>query len=144
MSSYALIQFELHAQSEDKANGDDGPIIEGSTQLYNLFESKSFVEHNRLYGEKCALDIKYLVLINAVEARVEVTVLRLCAVHGGVNMKLLDKTSGFISVMVSFAIAVETHSEFDLYIKGYPSGHPKVGQKKLVACSWWQCRFASG
>jgi hypothetical protein len=53
--------------------GADGPIIEGCTELYNM------------YGERCALDIKYMVLINAVEARVEVKVLRrLGAADGGV------------------------------------------------------------
>jgi hypothetical protein len=53
-----------------------------------MYESKSFIRHKRLYSERCALDIKYLVLINAVEARVEVTVLHLSAIDGGINMKL--------------------------------------------------------
>jgi hypothetical protein len=155
MSSYALIEFELHAQSEDETNGDDGPIIEGCTELDNMYESRSFIEHQRLYGERCALDIKYLVLMNAVEARVEVTVLRSAAIDDVVNMKLLAKTSGFSEVirlfrgvapklgfMTSFVIAVERHSDFDLYIKGYPRDHPNV-DKKLVPCSRWQCSFAS-
>ncbi|CAN6352111.1 unnamed protein product [Urochloa humidicola] len=80
MSSRALIEFELHALTEDDTNGDDCPIIEGCTELYNMFESKSFIEHRRMYSERCALDIKYMVLINAVEARVEVKVLRLGAI----------------------------------------------------------------
>lgn len=76
LSYRALIEFEIHASAEDEANGDDGPIIEGCTQLYNMFESKSFIEHQRVYSERCTLDIKYMVLMNAVEARVEVKVLR--------------------------------------------------------------------
>ncbi|CAD6267326.1 unnamed protein product [Miscanthus lutarioriparius] len=156
MSTRALVEFELHAQSEEEANGDDGPNIEGCTELYNMFESKSFIRHKSLYGERCALDIKYLVLMNAVEARVEVTVLRSAAIDDVVNMKLLAKTSGFSEVirlfrgvapklgfMTSFVIAVERHSDFDLYIKGYPRDHPNVDQK-LVPCSRWQCSFASG
>jgi hypothetical protein len=151
MSSRALIEFELHAQGENETDGDDGPIIEGCTELYNMHESKSFIRHKRLYGEKCALDIKYLVLMNAVEARVEVTVLRSAAIDDIVNMKMLAKTSGFSEVirlfrgvapklgfMTSFVIAVERHSDFDLYIKGYPR------DQKLVPCSRWQCSFASG
>lgn len=156
MSSRVLIEFELHAQSEDETDGDDVPIIEGCTELYNMHESKSFIRHKRLYGERCALDIKYLVLMNAVEARIEVTVLSLGAIYRSVNMKLLAKTSGFSEVirlfhgvapklgfMTSFVIAVERHSDFDLYIKVYPRNHPNVDQK-LVPCSRWQCSFASG
>ncbi|CAN6361434.1 unnamed protein product [Urochloa humidicola] len=155
MSSRALIEFELHALAEDDTNGDGGPIIEGCTELYNMFESKSFIEHRRMYSERCALDIKYMVLINAVEARVEVKVLRLGAIDGGVNMRLLAKTSGFSEVIqlfrgaapepgdvMSFVIAVETHSGFDLYIEGFPRDKHTVGQKP-VPYSWWKCGFAS-
>ncbi|CAL4898425.1 unnamed protein product [Urochloa decumbens] len=145
ISSRALIEFELHAPNEDDTNGDDGPIIEGCTELYNMFESKSFIEHRRMYSERCALDIKYMVLINAVEARVEVKVVHLGAIiDGGVNMRLLAKTSGFSEVirlfrgaapkpgfMMNFAIAVERRSGFDLYIEGFSrrrSRHwPKAG-----------------
>ncbi|CAN6343467.1 unnamed protein product [Urochloa humidicola] len=155
MSSRALIEFELHALAEDDTNGDDGPIIEGCTELYNMFESKSFIEHRHMYSERCALDIKYMVLINAVEARVEVKVLRLGAIDGGVNMRLLAKASGFSEVirlfrgpapkpgdMMSFAIAVETHSGFDLYIEGFPRDKHTVGRKP-VPYSSWKCGFAS-
>ncbi|CAL5092841.1 unnamed protein product [Urochloa decumbens] len=155
MSSRALIEFELHAPNEDGTKGDDAPIIEGCTQLYNMFASKSFVEHRRMYGERCALDIKYMVLMNAVEARVEVKVLHLGAIDGGVNMRLLAKTSGFSEVirlfrgaapkpgfMMSFAIAVERRSGFDLYIEGFPGDDPATGQKP-VTYSCWKCGFAS-
>ncbi|KAF8762504.1 hypothetical protein HU200_009475 [Digitaria exilis] len=75
MTTRALIEFEIHARNEDESTGDDDLIIEGCTQLDRIFKSNSFVEHRRLYGERCALDIKYMALINAVEAKVEVTVL---------------------------------------------------------------------
>ncbi|RLN00801.1 hypothetical protein C2845_PM06G32020 [Panicum miliaceum] len=155
MTTRALIEFEVHARNEDETNGDDDLIIEGCTQIENMFESESFVEHRRLYGERCALDIKYMVVMNAVEARVEVTVLRLGAIPGGVNMKLYTKTSGFTEVirlfqgaapepgvMMSFAVAVERHSGFDLYIEGSPRVDPVLGQE-LRPYSWWQCSVAS-
>ncbi|CAL4891484.1 unnamed protein product [Urochloa decumbens] len=157
MTTRALIEFEIHARNEDEITGDDDLIIEGCTQLENMFKSKSFIEHRRLYGERCALDIKYMVLINAVEARVEITVLRLGSDSpGSVDMKLYAKTSGFSEViqlfrgatpepgvMMSFAVAVERHSGFDLYIEGSPKDDPILGQK-LRPYQWWECGFASG
>ncbi|CAL4891473.1 unnamed protein product [Urochloa decumbens] len=157
MMTRALIEFEIHARSEDETTGDDDLIIEGCTQLENMFKSKSFIEQGRLYGERCALDIKYMVLINAVEARVEVTVLRLGSARpSSVNMKLYAKTSGFNEVIqlfrgtapepgvrMSFAVAVERHSGFDLYIEGSPKDDPILGQK-LRPYQWWECGFASG
>ncbi|KAF8776691.1 hypothetical protein HU200_003419 [Digitaria exilis] len=97
MSSRALIEFELHALSEDKNDSGDDVIIEGCTELYNMRATKSFIRNQRLYGQRCALDIKYLVLINAVEARVDINVIRVPA-HG-INLKLLAKTSGFSNVI---------------------------------------------
>ncbi|CAN6356643.1 unnamed protein product [Urochloa humidicola] len=152
--SRALLEFELHALTEDDTKGDDGPIIEGCTELY-MFESKSFIQHRCMYSERCALDIKYMVLVNVVEARVEVKVLRLGAIDGGVNMRLLAKTSGFTEVIrlfrgaapkpgstMCFAIAVERRSGFDLYIEGFPGDNHTIGQKP-VPYSWWKCGFAS-
>ncbi|CAD6269713.1 unnamed protein product [Miscanthus lutarioriparius] len=143
MSTRALIEFELHAQSVKRRQ----MVMMVQSLKDALYESRSFIEHQRLY----ALDIKYLVLMNAVDARVEVTVLRSAAIDDVVNMKLLAKTSGFSEVirlfrgvapklgfMTSFVIAVERHSDFDLYIKGYPRVHPNADQK-LVPCSRWQC-----
>nr|CAB3464971.1 unnamed protein product [Digitaria exilis] len=156
MTTRALIEFEIHAQNEDETTGDDDLIIEGCTQLDKIFKSKSFIEHRRLYGERCALDIKYMVLVNAVEAKVEVTVLRLgSASPGSVNMKLYAKTSGFSEViqlfrgtapepgdMMSFAVAVERHSGFDLYIEGSPRDDLMLDQKvRPYLC--WECGFAS-
>ena len=77
MISHSLIEFEIHARNEDETNADDDLIIEGCTEIDNFFESKSFIDHRRFYGERCALDIKYIVMMNAVEALVEVTALRL-------------------------------------------------------------------
>ncbi|CAD6267309.1 unnamed protein product [Miscanthus lutarioriparius] len=98
----------------------------------NFFESKSFIDYRRFYGERCALDIKYIVMINAVEALVEVTALRLDTIPGGVNMKLYAKTSGFNDViplfqgiapepgggMMRFAVGVERHNRLDLCVGG--------------------------
>jgi len=155
-SFHALIEFELHASTEDEANGGDGPIIEGCTELYNMVESKSFIEHRRLYGERCALDIKFMVLMNAVEARVEVKVLRLGAIDGGVNLRLLAKTSGFsevirlfrgaapkLGIMMSFAIAVKRHSGIDLYIEGFPGEDPTIGQKVVPTNARWKYSFVT-
>ncbi|RLN23821.1 hypothetical protein C2845_PM07G31490 [Panicum miliaceum] len=129
MSSRALIEFELHALSEDKTDSDDDVIIEGCAELYNMHATKSFLENRRLYGQRCALDIKYLVLISAVEARVDIKVIRVPA-HG-INLKLLAKTSGFSNVIrlyqgtvleegfsASFAVAVERCNYLDLCIEG--------------------------
>uniref|UniRef100_A0A0A9D0Z4 DUF6598 domain-containing protein n=1 Tax=Arundo donax TaxID=35708 RepID=A0A0A9D0Z4_ARUDO len=152
MTSRALIEFELHARSEDKSNGDNGPIIEGCTELYSTYASKSFIGHERLYGERCALDIKYVVLMNAVEARVEIKTLSL---GGNVNMKLYAKTSGFSEVIrlfqgaapepgctMTFVVAAEKRSGFDLYIEGSPRVDPILAQKPLPY-SWWRCGFTA-
>uniref|UniRef100_A0A0A9EI59 DUF6598 domain-containing protein n=1 Tax=Arundo donax TaxID=35708 RepID=A0A0A9EI59_ARUDO len=150
MTSRALIEFELHAQSEDESNGENGPIIEGCTELYSTYASKSFIGHERMYGERCALDIKYVVLMNAVEARVEIKTLSLGTIGGNVNMKLYAKTSGFSEVIrlfegavpkpgctMSFVLAAEKRNGFDLYIEGSPRVDPILAQKP----SWWRRGF---
>ncbi|CAL4898429.1 unnamed protein product [Urochloa decumbens] len=152
MPSRALIEFELHALSEDKTSGDDDLIIEGCTELENMFSSKSFMRNQRMYGQRCALDIKYLVLINAMEARVDIKVIRVPA-HG-VNLKLLAKTSGFSNVIrlfggtvlevgfsESFAVAVENSNYLDLYIEGSQRDDLTPVQKTRYAK--WQCSFES-
>lgn len=149
MISHSLIEFEIHARNEDETNADDDLIIEGCTEIDNFFESKSFIDHRRFYGERCALDIKYIVMINAVEALVEVTVLHLdTIIPGGVNMKLFAKTSGFNDIiplfqgvapepggMMRFAVGVERHNRLDLYIEGSRSDD---------ATLCWHCGFYSG
>jgi len=150
MISHSLIEFEIHARNEDATNADDDLIIEGCTEIDNFFESKSFIDHRRFYGERCALDIKYIVMMNAVEALVEVTALRLDTIPGGgVNMKLYAKTSGFNDViplfqgiapepggMMRFAVGVVRHNRLDLYIEGSRS------HDATTLC--WQCGFFSG
>ena len=149
MISHSLIEFEIHARNEDATNADDDLIIEGCTEIDNFFESKSFIDHRRFYGERCALDIKYIVIINAVEALVEVTVLHLdTIIPGGVNMKLFAKTSGFNDIiplfqgvapepsgMMRFAVGVERHNRLDLYVEGSRSDD---------ATLCWHCGFYSG
>jgi hypothetical protein len=70
----------LAQKKEDEISHDDDLIIEGCTELDNMFK-KNCVEHQCLYGERCALDIKYAVLINAMKAQVNVEVLRV-PTHG--------------------------------------------------------------
>ncbi|TVU49577.1 hypothetical protein EJB05_00890, partial [Eragrostis curvula] len=153
MPTRALIEFELRAQNEDKIDGDDDLIIEGCTEIDNLFKSKSSIEHKRLYGERCALDIKYAVLFNAMEAQVSLEVLRV-PTHG-VDLKLYAKTSGFsyvirlfrgvaleVGLKKSFVVGVEMYNYLDLYIEGFPLHDPVLG-RKLRPSSWWQCSFSS-
>ncbi|KAF8667514.1 hypothetical protein HU200_052709 [Digitaria exilis] len=153
MSSRALIEFELHALSEDKTDNDDDVIIEGCTELYNMHATKSFIRNQRLYGQRCALDIKYLVLINAVEARVDINVIRVPA--RGINLKLLAKTSGFsnvirlfqgtvleVGISASFAVAVGSRNFLDLCIEGSQRDDVSPVQKtQQYEC--WQCSFGS-
>jgi len=159
MVNRVLIEFELcvrtDALPEDKPKGEC--LIEGCTEFTDFHESKSFVQHRRMYGERCALDVKYIRLINAVEARVEVKVLRLGAIAGGVNMKLLAKTSGFDEVIrlfrgaapephsiMTFVVAVERRNNLDLYIEAAPRDDPFVGKEKSMSCSWQVYSFQPG
>ncbi|RLM75033.1 uncharacterized protein C2845_PM15G03680 [Panicum miliaceum] len=159
MVARALIEFELCVRTEERP--EDEPkgdcLIEGCTEFTNLFSSDSYIEHRRLYGNNCALDVKFAVLINAVEARIDVEVLRLGAISSSINLKVYAKTSGFKEVIrlfedaapkpgtvMSFVAAVETKNYFDLYIEGSPGDNPVLGQKeKQVLHSWWKCRFGS-
>ncbi|CAL4898463.1 unnamed protein product [Urochloa decumbens] len=158
MVSHALIEFELCVQTEDRP--DDEPkgdcLIEGCTEFTNFLASKSYIEHRRLYGYNCALDVKLAVLINAVEARIDVKVLRLGAIANGINLKVYAKTSGFREVIrlfegaapkpgdvMCFVVAVETYNYLDLYIEGSP-GDSAVLEQKEQARSLWKCSFGSG
>uniref|UniRef100_A0A0A9DY41 DUF6598 domain-containing protein n=1 Tax=Arundo donax TaxID=35708 RepID=A0A0A9DY41_ARUDO len=151
-----MIEFELYVQiddpPEDEPRGDC--LIEGCTEFTNMLVSKPFMEHQSLYGERCALDVKYLVLMNAVEARVNIEVLHVGAI--GVDMKLCAKTSGFSEVIqlfrgaapepgcvMSFVVAVVRYSDLDLYIEGSPKNDHVLGQEPLPV-SWWQCSVGSG
>ena len=91
-------------------------------------ETESFIQNRRLYGEKCGLDVKFLVLINAVQAFVDVEILSAPAY--GFNLNLYAKTSGFSDVIrpyrgtteagrrLSSVVAVERRSYLDLRIEG--------------------------
>ncbi|CAL4898454.1 unnamed protein product [Urochloa decumbens] len=158
MVSHALIEFELCVQTEDRP--DDEPkgdcLIEGCTEFTNFLASKSYIEHRRLYGYNCALDVKLAVLINAVEARIDVKVLRLGAIANGINLKVYAKTSGFREVIrlfegaapkpgdvMCFVVAVETYNYLDLYIEGSPGDNAVLEQKEQARSSW-KCSFGSG
>ncbi|PVH63095.1 hypothetical protein PAHAL_3G472500 [Panicum hallii] len=161
MASRALIEFELRVRTEgrpdeDEPNGDC--LIEGCTELTNMLASDSFIEHRRLYGDNCALDVKFAVLINAVEARVDIKVLSLGAIASGINLKVYGKTSGFSEVIrlfegaspkpgvvMSFAVAVDTHNYLDVCIEGSSEDNPVLGrkEKKPASRSWWKCSFGS-
>ncbi|XP_012700489.1 uncharacterized protein LOC101765380 [Setaria italica] len=159
MVARALIEFELYVRTKDRPEDEpkDDCLIEGCTEFTNLISSVSYVEHRRLYGNNCALDVKFAVLINAVEARIDVEVLRLGDIASGINLKVYAKTSGFREVIrlfedaapkpgavMSFVVAVETHNYLDLYIEGSPGNNPVLGQKEeQVSRSWWKCSFGS-
>lgn len=150
--SRVLIEFELHVLNEDEKGGDDDLIvIEGCTELnitYRYPAGESFIEHRRLYGDKCALDIKYAWLLHAVEARVSIEVLRVPS-DGGVDLKLHARTSGFSDIIRlfqgaalevgftrSFTVAVEMESSLDLYIEGSPGDHYALGLRPQLRDSW--------
>ncbi|OEL20052.1 hypothetical protein BAE44_0018929 [Dichanthelium oligosanthes] len=161
MDTRVLIEFELYVRTEalpeDEPKGDC--LIQGCTEFTNMHKWLSFVEHRRLYGERCALDVKYIALTNAVEAQVEVKVLRLGAIAGGINMKLHAKTSGFDEVirlfrgaapepgsMMTFVVAVDRHNKLDLYIEASSRDDSFVvkEEKKPMSYSWRQYSFRSG
>ncbi|RLM99474.1 hypothetical protein C2845_PM06G32030 [Panicum miliaceum] len=152
-----LIEFELRVRTEGRPDEDEPKgdcLIEGCT---NMLASDSFIEHRRLYGDNCALDAKFAVLINAVEARIDVEVLSLGAIASGMNLKVYAKTSGFSEVIrlfegaspkpgvvMSFVVAVDTHNYLDVYIEGSSEDNPVLGrkEKKPASRSWWKCSVA--
>jgi hypothetical protein len=60
-------------------------------------EIKSFIQNWRIYGEKYGLDVKFVVVMNAVQAFIDVEILRAPAC--GFNLNLYAKTSGFSDVI---------------------------------------------
>jgi hypothetical protein len=99
ITSHVLFEFRLCVCTEVlPENGfKDDLLIEGCAEFSNLMESKSFIGNRRIYGEKCGLDVKFLVLINTVQAFVDVEILRAPAC--GLNLNLYAKTSGFSDVI---------------------------------------------
>jgi hypothetical protein len=147
-----LFEFKLCVRTEDQP--EDGPIddilIEGCTEFTNFFKTESFIEVRRLYGEKCGLDMKFLVLVNAVQAKVDVEILH--APTDGLNLNLYAKTSGFRDVIrlfrgvaeagcrISSVVGVMTHS----YLKFFIEGSPKNGVfSQELPCHMWEGRFDS-
>ncbi|KAL6880072.1 hypothetical protein ACP4OV_011637 [Aristida adscensionis] len=149
--SHVLFEFKLCIRSEDPS--EDEPIgdtlIEGCTEISNIFKSASFFQTGRLYGQKCGLDVKFLVLVNAVQATVYFEVLR--APTCGLNLKLNAKTSGFTDVIRLFqgtaegghqfssVVAVMRHSNLDLFLKG-SSIDTDLSQ---FSCTEWKGSFNS-
>ncbi|CAM0153272.1 unnamed protein product [Urochloa decumbens] len=150
ITSHALFEFELCVRtedpSEDEAKGDI--LIKGCTEIDNVYETKSFVKTGRLYGEKCGLDVKFAVLVNAVQATVDVEILRspVC----GFDLKLYAKTSGFNDVIrlfegateagcrLSSVVAVVRRSHLDLCIRGSSVDN---GLSQNLPYEEWKCRF---
>ncbi|CAL5078848.1 unnamed protein product [Urochloa decumbens] len=150
ITSHALFEFELCVRtedpSEDEAKGDI--LIKGCTEIDNVYETKSFVKTGRLYGEKCGLDVKFAVLVNAVQATVDVEILRspVC----GFDLKLYAKTSGFNDVIrlfegateagcrLSSVVAVVWRSHLDLCIRGSSVDN---GLSQNLPYEEWKCRF---
>ena len=106
-----LFEFKLSVRTDDQP--EDGPqddlLIEGCTEFtefMNMHKTRPFIETRRLYGEKCGLDMKFLVLRNAVQAKVDVEILR--APVDGLNLNLYAKTSGFRDVICLFSGVTES------------------------------------
>ncbi|CAL5090911.1 unnamed protein product [Urochloa decumbens] len=150
ITSHALLEFELCVRAEDppedEAKGDI--LIKGCTEIDNVYETKSFVRTGRLYGEKCGLDVKFAVLVNAVQATVDVEILR--APVCGLDLKLYAKTSGFSDVIrlfegvaeagrrLSSVVAVVWRSHLDLCIRGSSVDN---GLSQNLPYQEWKCRF---
>lgn len=150
ITSQALFEFELCVRTEDPS--EDGPkgdiLIKGCTEITNIHETESFVKTGRLYGEKCGLDVKFAVLQNAVQATVDVEILR--APVCGFDLKAYAKTSGFTDVIrlfegaakagrrLSSVVAVGRRSHLDLCIRG-SSVDSDPSQNLLY--EQWECRF---
>ncbi|KAG2571127.1 hypothetical protein PVAP13_7KG080958 [Panicum virgatum] len=148
MVARAFIEFELCVRTEERP--EDEPkgdcLIEGCTEFTNLFASDSYIEHRCLYGNTCALDVKFAVLINAVEARIDIEVLRLGICTSGFKevIGLFEDAAPKPGAVMSFVVAVETHNYLDPYIEGSPRDNPVLGQKEnQVLRSWWKCSFGS-
>jgi hypothetical protein len=149
-----LFEFELcvltEDPSDDEAKGDI--LIKGCTEITNMHGAESFVKTGRLYGDKCGLDVKFAVLVNAVQATVDVEILRAPDCGGSFDLRLYAMTSGFSDAIrlfqgaaeagsrLSSVVAVEWCSHLDLCIGG---GSLSVGNGVLQSKPFeeWECRF---
>ena len=153
ITSHVLFEFRLCVLTEvPPENGHkDDLLIEGCAEFSNMMEIKSFVGNRRIYGEKCGLDVKFLLLTNAVQAFIDVEILR--APVCGLNLNIYVKTSGFSDVIrlyrgtteagrrLSSVVAVERCSYLDLRIEGNPKDDGGVFQK--LPPSVWDNSFAA-
>uniref|UniRef100_M8B4C2 DUF6598 domain-containing protein n=2 Tax=Aegilops tauschii TaxID=37682 RepID=M8B4C2_AEGTA len=147
-----LFEFKLCVWTDDEP--EDEPkhdiLIEGCTEFANMFKTEPFIEFRRLYGEKCGFDMKFLVLENVVQAKVDVEILR--SAVDGLNLNLHAKTSDFRDVIrlfsgvsesgcrMSSAIRVMRHSYLNFCIEG----SPKAGVfSQELPCCMWEGRFGS-
>ncbi|KAE8773120.1 hypothetical protein D1007_54792 [Hordeum vulgare] len=85
------IDYRLADESENPP--EDGPkgdlLIEGCIEFSNMYETKSSIQNRRLYGDKCSLDVKFAALVNAVQAFVDVEILR--APDCGLNLNPMPR-----------------------------------------------------
>uniref|UniRef100_A0ACD5XML7 Uncharacterized protein n=1 Tax=Avena sativa TaxID=4498 RepID=A0ACD5XML7_AVESA len=153
MISHVLFEFKLCVCTEvPPENGPkDDLLIEGCAEFSTIMETKSFIQNRRIYGEKCGLDVKFLVVLNAVQAFVDVEILR--APSCGFNLNLYAKTSGFSDVIrlyrgsaeagcrMSSVVAVELCSHLDLRIEGTLKDDGGVCRNLLS--SVWEDSFGS-
>uniref|UniRef100_A0A0D9Y0P3 DUF6598 domain-containing protein n=1 Tax=Leersia perrieri TaxID=77586 RepID=A0A0D9Y0P3_9ORYZ len=155
ITSRVLFEFQLCARIEDSPGAEDEPkgdtLIEGCTEFTNMFRSESFIKTVRLYGEKCGLDLKFLVLVNAVQATVDFEIIHSPAC--GLNLKVYAKTSGFSDVIrlfrgtaqsghkISSVVAVVRRSYLDLCIEGSPRD---TGLGEKLPSIRWEHRFGAG
>ncbi|KAE8773116.1 hypothetical protein D1007_54788 [Hordeum vulgare] len=149
--SRVLFEFKLCICTEGPP--EDGPkgdlIIEGCTEFSNMYETKSSIQNRRLYGDKCSLDVKFAALVNAVQAFVDVKILR--APDCGLNLNIYAKTSGYDDVIrlyqgvaeagckISSVVAVVIRSCVYLRIEGTPKDDGL--SQKLLPCGAWEDSF---
>uniref|UniRef100_A0A0E0BUD6 DUF6598 domain-containing protein n=1 Tax=Oryza glumipatula TaxID=40148 RepID=A0A0E0BUD6_9ORYZ len=155
ITTRALFEFQLCIRTEDSPEAEDEPIgetlIERCTEFTNILRSASFTKTVRLYGEKCGLDVKFALLVNAVQATVDVEIIHSPAC--GLNLKLYAKTSGFSDVIRLFRgvaqsgrrirslVAVVRRSHLDLCIEGSPAD---IGLGEKLPCVRWEHKFGAG
>ncbi|XP_044947423.1 uncharacterized protein LOC123396594 isoform X3 [Hordeum vulgare subsp. vulgare] len=149
--SRVLFEFKLCICTEDPP--EDGPkgdlLIEGCTEISTMYTTKSSIQNRRLYGDKCSLDVKFAALVNAVQAFVDVEILR--APDCGLNLNLYAKTSGYNDVIclyqgvaeagckISSVVAVVIRSCVYLRIEGTPKDDGL--SQKLLPCGAWEDSF---
>uniref|UniRef100_A0A0E0RJ17 DUF6598 domain-containing protein n=1 Tax=Oryza rufipogon TaxID=4529 RepID=A0A0E0RJ17_ORYRU len=151
LNSNSVFGLKTHLRLRDEPKPKGGTLIEGCTEFTNILRSTSFTETVRLYGEKCGLGVKFLLLVNAVQATVDVEIIHSPAC--GLNLKLYAKTSGFSDVLrlfrgvaqsshkISSVVAVVRRSHLDLCIEGSPADID-LGEK--LPCTRWEHRFGAG